>query len=114
MQIEHGSPASARFARENVALYIESVYDGHFDLAQIGKKLPAAYRTLGGAGRVRRGAHPERSRRAGRDLLRSERPAAPARRRAAGLLARLSPARRRTRAPGARDLAEMVRDLPTW
>ena len=47
-QIEHGSPTSARFARENVALYIESVYDGHFDLAQIGKKLPAAYRTLGG------------------------------------------------------------------
>jgi hypothetical protein len=48
-QIEHGSPASARFARENVDLYIESVYDGHFDLAQIGKKLQSAYRTLGGA-----------------------------------------------------------------
>jgi hypothetical protein len=47
-QIEHGSPASARFARENVALYIESVYDGHFDLAQIDKKLRAGYRTLGG------------------------------------------------------------------
>jgi hypothetical protein len=47
-QIEHGSPASARFARENVALYIESVYDGHFDLAQIDKKLRAAYRKLGG------------------------------------------------------------------
>ena len=27
---------------------MESVYDGHFDLAQIGKQLPAAYRTLGG------------------------------------------------------------------
>ena len=37
--IEHGSPAGARFARENVALYIDSVYDGHFSLAQIGKKL---------------------------------------------------------------------------
>jgi hypothetical protein len=47
-QIEHGSPASARFARENVALYIESVYDGHFDLAQIDKKLRSAYRKLGG------------------------------------------------------------------
>jgi hypothetical protein len=47
-QIEHGSPASARFARENVALYIESVYDGHFDLAQINKRLTDGYRELGG------------------------------------------------------------------
>ena len=39
---------SARFARENVALYIESVYDGHFALAQIGKQLLDGYRTLGG------------------------------------------------------------------
>jgi hypothetical protein len=49
-EIERGSPAGARFARENVALYIESVYDGHFTLAQIGKKLLAGYRELGGAG----------------------------------------------------------------
>jgi hypothetical protein len=48
-QIEHGTPASARFARQNVALYIESVYDGHFTLAQIGKQLLAGYRQLGGA-----------------------------------------------------------------
>jgi len=48
-QIDHGSAASARFARENVALYIESVYDGHFTLAQIGKQLLAGYRELGGA-----------------------------------------------------------------
>ena len=48
-QIEHGSPASARFARANVALYIESVYDGHFSLAQIGKKLLESYDKLGGA-----------------------------------------------------------------
>jgi hypothetical protein len=47
-QVENGSPASARFARENAALYIESIYDGHFTLAQIGKKLLAAYRKLGG------------------------------------------------------------------
>jgi len=47
-QIEYGSPAARRFARENVALYIESVYDGHFTLAQIGKKLRAGYKTLGG------------------------------------------------------------------
>jgi hypothetical protein len=47
-QIEHGSLAVARFARENVGLYIESVYDGHFDLAQIGKHLTDGYRQLGG------------------------------------------------------------------
>jgi hypothetical protein len=48
--IGHGSPAAARFARANVALYVESVYDAHFSLAQIGKKLQAGYRKLGGAG----------------------------------------------------------------
>jgi hypothetical protein len=47
-QIEHGPPASARFARDNVALYIESVYDGNFTLAQIGKQLREGYRRLGG------------------------------------------------------------------
>lgn len=47
-QIEHGTPAAARFARENVAFYIESVYDGHFDLAQIDKHLHDGYRELGG------------------------------------------------------------------
>jgi hypothetical protein len=45
---EHGSPEAARFARANVPLYIESVYDGHFTLAQIGKQLLAGYRELGG------------------------------------------------------------------
>jgi hypothetical protein len=47
-QIGHGSPASAQFARNNVALYIESVYDGHFDLAQVNKHLTDGYRALGG------------------------------------------------------------------
>ncbi len=47
-QIGQGSTASARFARQNVSLYIESVYDGHFTLAQIGKQLLAGYRKLGG------------------------------------------------------------------
>jgi hypothetical protein len=47
-QIQSGSPASARFARENIALYIESVYDAHFALAQIGKQLDRAYTMLGG------------------------------------------------------------------
>jgi len=47
--IEHGSPAAARFARANVALYIESVYDAHFSVAQIGKQIDAGYERLGGA-----------------------------------------------------------------
>lgn len=47
-QQRHGTPAAARFARANVGLYIESVYDGHFGLAQIGKKLLAGYQKLGG------------------------------------------------------------------
>jgi len=46
--IDHGSRAGGRFARENVALYIDSVYDGHFSLAQVGKKLLDGYRMLGG------------------------------------------------------------------
>lgn len=40
--------AAARFARANVDLYIESVYDGHFELAQIAEKLRKAYENLGG------------------------------------------------------------------
>jgi len=48
-QVEKGSPTSARFASENAALYIESIYDGHFTLAQIGKKLLAGYGKLGGS-----------------------------------------------------------------
>lgn len=48
-RIESGTPAAASFARANAALYIESIYDAHFTLAQIGKKLTAAYKRLGGA-----------------------------------------------------------------
>jgi hypothetical protein len=47
-QIEHGTPQAARFARANLPLYIDSVYDAHFGLAQIGKKLLPAYTKLGG------------------------------------------------------------------
>jgi hypothetical protein len=47
-QIERGTPVAARFARENVALYIESIYDAHFSLSQIGKKLLAGYKKLKG------------------------------------------------------------------
>ena len=45
-EIESGSPIAVRFARENVALYIDSVYDGHFDAALIGKSLLAGYKKL--------------------------------------------------------------------
>jgi hypothetical protein len=45
---EHGSTAAARFARANSALYIESIYDGHYSLATIGKQLLLAYKKLGG------------------------------------------------------------------
>lgn len=47
-EIESGTPAAARFARANAALYVESVYDAHFALAQVGKKLLGAYKRLGG------------------------------------------------------------------
>ncbi|HWF31387.1 MAG TPA: hypothetical protein VG188_02395 [Solirubrobacteraceae bacterium] len=47
-QIQSGSAVAARFARENASLYLESIYDGHFALAQIGKKLLAGYDKLGG------------------------------------------------------------------
>jgi hypothetical protein len=46
--IEAGPPAAASFARANVGLYIESVYDAHFALAQIGKKVRKAFHDLGG------------------------------------------------------------------
>ncbi len=49
--IEHALAVSgpgASFARANAPLYIESVYDGHFGLAQIGKNLVAGYQKLGG------------------------------------------------------------------
>lgn len=47
--IETGAAAVVGFARENVALYTESIYDAHFALAQIGKKVSKAFRDLGGS-----------------------------------------------------------------
>jgi hypothetical protein len=49
-EIATGSPTAARFARENVALYIDSVYDGHFLGGLIGKSLLKAYTALAGTG----------------------------------------------------------------
>jgi len=51
VQIEHGSRSAARFARANVALYIEGIYDAHFGLGHIGEQLLAAYLKLGGPAR---------------------------------------------------------------
>jgi hypothetical protein len=47
-QIQSGTPTASRFARANAPLYIESIFDAHFTLAQIGKKLLAGYDNLGG------------------------------------------------------------------
>ena len=47
-RIRSGPPRAASFARANVALYIESVYDAHFTLAQMGKQLTRGYTQLGG------------------------------------------------------------------
>ena len=47
-EIDGGSAVAAGFARKNVALYIDSVYDGHFDAALLGKSLLAGYEKLGG------------------------------------------------------------------
>jgi hypothetical protein len=46
--IDTGTPAAERFARANVALYIDAIYDGHFDAALIGKSLRVGYHKLGG------------------------------------------------------------------
>jgi hypothetical protein len=50
-QTAHSGAAAtaARFLRANAALYIYSIYDGHYDLSLIGKALRGAYRALGGA-----------------------------------------------------------------
>jgi hypothetical protein len=44
-----GTPSTARFLRANVGLYIDCVYDGHYNLAAIGQTLQRAYKKLGGA-----------------------------------------------------------------
>jgi hypothetical protein len=51
-----GTPAGARatlgqasFARESSPLYIDTIYDAHFDLSLLGKSLLSGYERLGGA-----------------------------------------------------------------
>lgn len=47
--ILHGAPAVASFARGNSSLYIDAIYDGHFNLSLLGKSLLSGYEKLGGA-----------------------------------------------------------------
>lgn len=45
-----GGPSSAgSFARANSSLYIDAIYDAHFDLSLVGKDLAYAYKQLGGS-----------------------------------------------------------------
>ncbi|HEY3827952.1 MAG TPA: hypothetical protein VGL57_02025 [Solirubrobacteraceae bacterium] len=44
-----GTGTGTTFLRANSGLYIYCIYDGHFDLSLIGKKLQSAYLKLGGA-----------------------------------------------------------------
>lgn len=46
--IASASPTVASFARENSPLYIDAIYDGHFDLSLLGKSLVSGYERLGG------------------------------------------------------------------
>jgi hypothetical protein len=44
-----GPPTVASFARQNSSLYIDAIYDGHFDLSLMGSQLTEGYERLGGA-----------------------------------------------------------------
>jgi hypothetical protein len=46
--IVSGSPAVASFERGNSSLYLDAIYDGHFDLSLLGKSITSAYHRLGG------------------------------------------------------------------
>lgn len=48
-QIESGPPAARTFARANVNLYIEGIYDSHYTIAHAGKEIADGYGALGGA-----------------------------------------------------------------
>jgi hypothetical protein len=46
--IAKGPPSAARFARSNAQLYIDTIYDAHFNLSLVGKSIVNAYKRLGG------------------------------------------------------------------
>jgi hypothetical protein len=43
------SPAVVSFERENSSLYIDAIYDAHFNLSLVGRSLTSGYEQLGGA-----------------------------------------------------------------
>jgi hypothetical protein len=43
-----GTVAGRSFARQNSSLYIDAIYDGHYNLSLVGKSLMSAYERLGG------------------------------------------------------------------
>jgi hypothetical protein len=45
--LRHGSATLASFERTNAGLYIDSIYDGHFDASLIGERVLSSYRRLG-------------------------------------------------------------------
>jgi hypothetical protein len=68
-----GSPTAAGFARDNVNLYIDSVYDGHFDLGAIGEGVVREYRQLGGSAGFGQGLTPGEVAELGRTYSREDR-----------------------------------------
>jgi hypothetical protein len=52
--IVSGPVSVARFVRANSSLYIDAIYDGHFDLSLIGKKLLDGYKKIAQLGRQRK------------------------------------------------------------
>ena len=48
--IASGRTSVAAFARANSSLYIDAIYDAHFNLSLLGKSLLDGYRKLGGPG----------------------------------------------------------------
>jgi hypothetical protein len=46
--IVSANPTAASFERENSPLYIDAIYDSHFNLSLVGKSLMSAYEQLGG------------------------------------------------------------------
>lgn len=45
--LRHGPAAAASFERANTGLYIDSIYDGHFDASLIGERVLNSYKRLG-------------------------------------------------------------------
>lgn len=46
--LRHGPAAVASFERANAGLYINGIYDAHFEVSQIGEHVLSTYRRLGG------------------------------------------------------------------